>query len=516
MSASPSLAALAIMASVLIPTSCYALDTYLRALSSGPTGLSLCGTDGPLAASDACKQSDYDALTAKIEKALQASLAKAPANIRPLLKRDQAWFNEIMLSAAGPIHEFDDEEIKEAFVETLRQRATTVEAIKAGFGRAGFLGTWVNTFGSITVAASDGGGYRLAFDTRAVYGLGSDRRRACKAGALVKPSSGGWLTGTMLPDDDAPAKADDGVADTRAEPVKPILVKVRRQGETLRVVLGDTEWRDEDRPNCEHMGQITGSYFASGKQDAAAGKADTTFVAPTFDCSRPGTASEEEVCADPDMAENDQKLNRAWKALLPRLDEATRRALTEDQRSWVKSQTNQYPQFLHPAWEKQTSQMHYTADARDKLERLQRERIALIEGFDDKRSGLAGTWLAYNAVLQVTVNRDGSVTAKGWKWDQGDWKAGCDYEISGRLVDGGAFRSSDGRKNPDTLERDHATLVVNRQDDAFAKKRWKKDGTEDDNADEPKCRRNLANSSTARLFPAHPSPDIDNMNSSIR
>ena len=134
------------------------------------------------------------------------------------------------------------------------------------------------------------------------------------------------------------------------------------------------------------MGQLTASYFASGKQDAAAGKADTAFVAPTFDCTRPGTASEEEICADPDMAENDQKLNRAWKALLPRLDEATRRALTEDQRNWVKSQTNQYPQFLHPAWEKQTSQMHYTADARDKLERLQRERIALIEGFDDKRS----------------------------------------------------------------------------------------------------------------------------------
>ncbi|MBR1228764.1 DUF1311 domain-containing protein [Bradyrhizobium sp. AUGA SZCCT0176] len=516
MPASHRLAVLAVAASVLMPTACYALDAYLRALSSGPTGLSLCGSDGPLASSDVCKQTDYDALTAKIEKALQASLAKAPANIRPLLKRDQAWFNEIMLSAAGPIHEFDDDEIKEAFVETLRQRATTVEAIKAGFGRAGFSGTWVNTFGSVVIRPVDGGRYRLAFDTRAVYGLGSDRRRACKAGALVKPSSGGWLTGTMLPDDDAPAKADDRAADTRAEPVKPIPVKMRRQGETLRVVLGDTERRDEDRPHCEHMWQITASYFASGKQDTATDKVDTAFVAPTFDCSRPGTASEEEICADPDMAENDQKLNRAGKALLPRLDEATRRALTEDQRSWVKSQTNQYPQFLHPAWEKQTSQMHYTADARDKLERLQRERIALIEGFDDTRSGLAGTWLAYNAVLQVTVNKDGSVTAKGWKWDQGDWKAGCDYEISGRLVDGGAFRSSDGRKNPDTLERDHATLVVNRLDDVFAKKRWNKDGTEDASADEPKCRRNLSNSSTARLFPARPSPDIDNMNSSIR
>ena len=72
------------------------------------------------------------------------------------------------------------------------------------------------------------------------------------------------------------------------------------------------------------------------------------------------------------------------------------------------------------------------------------------------------------------------------------------------------------RKNPDTLERDHATLVVNRLDDVFAKKRWNKDGTEDASADEPKCRRNLSNSSTARLFPARPSPDIDNMNSSIR
>jgi hypothetical protein len=37
---------------------------------------------------------------------------------------------------------------------------------------------------------------------------------------------------------------------------------------------------------------------------------------------------------------------------------------------------NQYPQFLHPAWEKRTSHMHYTGDGRDKLYRLQLERIA--------------------------------------------------------------------------------------------------------------------------------------------
>jgi hypothetical protein len=79
-----------------------------------------------------------------------------------------------------------------------------------------------------------------------------------------------------------------------------------------------------------------------------------------------------------------------------------------------------------------------------------------------------------------------------------------------------AFRSDEKRKNPDTLERDHGTLVVNRLDDVFAKKRWRKDGTEDETADEPKCKRNASNSSTARLFPARSSSDIDNMGGSIR
>ena len=65
--------------------------------------------------------------------------------------------------------------------------------------------------------------------------------------------------------------------------------------------------------------------------------------------------------------------------------------------------------------------------------------------------------------------RTAASIAKGWKWDQGDWKAGCDYAMSGKIVNG-KFRSGEARKNPDTLERDHATLIVNRLDDAFAKK----------------------------------------------
>ena len=109
----------------------------------------------------------------------------------------------------------------------------------------------------------------------------------------------------------------------------------------------------------------------------------------------------------------------------------------------------------------------------------------------------------------MTATGDGGIKAEGWKWEQGDWKAGCDFDMTGKMI-GGKFVSNEKRKNPDTLERDHASLIVNRLDDAFAAKRT------GDNGDEPKCKRNYGNSSTARLFPAKPSPDIDNLGGSIR
>ena len=505
MSASCRLAALVITMATLAPVTALAMDDYVAASSSAPTGIKLCGnTDGDRIKTATCKQAGYDKLVAQIDKAFNAALAKTPANIRPLLKRDQAWFNEVSIEAADSVPQSDDFDEKEGFGESLAQRVTALEGIAGSFGRPGFTGKWVNAFGSVVVTSAENGAYRLSADMRAVYGTGSDGRRECKLSAVVKPSSGGWLGGPVLPDEAKPAAAADDKS-ANAEPKKPPTIKIRRQGETLRVVVTEQEWNDDARPNCQYMWQVTASYFASGRPDqAASDKADTTFVAPTFDCTRPETASDEEICADPDMAENDQRLNRAWKALLPRLDEATRRALMEDQRNWVRTQANQYPEFLHPAWEKQTSQMHFTALARDRLDGLQRERIALLEGFDDKRSGLAGVWLAYNAVIKVTANEDGSLTAQGWKWDQGDWKAGCDYDMKGKVV-GGIFRSADKGKSPDTLERDHAMLIVNRLDDVFAKKRG------DESIDEMKCKRRMDNSSTARLFPARPSPDIDNL-----
>jgi uncharacterized protein YecT (DUF1311 family) len=508
MSASHRLAALALAVACLAPAAASAMDDFVNAISGGPTLIALCGDDAPVK-SAACKELGLAALPEQIEKAFHATLAKTPVNARPLLTRDQVWFAEIVLNGAESMPQSNDPNEREAFAKSLRQRITTLADIAAGFGRSGIAGRWVNAFGSVDVTPADGAAYRIAIETHAVYGTDDERHRECQASALLRAEPGGWLSGNILQKHARPTPTT-GEATATADDAKPLTLKIRRQGGTLRVVVDGKESIDATLPDCKFIGQVTASYFAGGTPDAAGAtteKAYAGFVAPTFDCARPATASDEEICADPDLAENDQKLNRAWKALLPRLDPTTRRALIEDQRDYVGAQSNQYPQSLHPGQNKQSYFVHFTAYARFELNGLQRERIALLEGFDESRRGFAGVWLAHDAILKVTAGEDGSLSAEGWRWNQGDWKGGCNYAIEGKVVNG-IFRSNDKGKNPDTLERDHATLIVNRQDDVFAKRRFRPDGTLDPNAVEPKCER--ISSSTARLFPARPSPDIDN------
>ncbi len=508
MSASHRLAALALAGLLLAPVTARATDDGVSAVSSGPTLLALCdGEEAPLKP-DTCKEANLDALPGQIEKELRPALARAPVNARPLLKRDQVWFNEMIVSAAEYVMESGADDEREAFVTKLRQRIATLQEIAAGFGRAGIAGRWVNAFGNLALTPADGGAYRIAIDINTVYGTDDNLKRTCRASALLSAAPDGWLRGRIVADGTpASGAANDAAASTSA---KWPLLRIRRQGETLRAVVTDNrDYNDPKIPGCDFTGQITASYFAGGKADAqaASGAADAVFVAPSFDCAHPSTATDEEICADPALADNDRRLNRAWKALLPRLDPTTRRALIEDQRGYVHAQAAQHIEFLHPAWNKTSYEIHFTENARYEVDRMQRERIALLEGFDENRGGFEGVWLAHNAILKVTAAADGSLEAKGWKWDQGDWKAGCDYEMTGKVV-GGAFRSDDKGTNPDTLERDRATLIVNRKDDYFAERRG--EASRSGEADEAKCKRLLSASSTARLFPARASPDINN------
>ena len=80
----------------------------------------------------------------------------------------------------------------------LSQRAITLKAIADGLGRSGFAGKWTNAFGNVVVMPAGDGAFRLAIETRPVYGPGSDRRRQCKVSAEVKLPSGGWLTGAIF------------------------------------------------------------------------------------------------------------------------------------------------------------------------------------------------------------------------------------------------------------------------------------------------------------------------------
>ncbi len=494
----------ACLLALLATTARASADDDTAAYSSAPTSIQLCGGDDAMSASDGCKDGSFAKFSTDLDQGLQAALAKAPANVRPLLKRDQAFVAEMLANAIQDgIPRSQNQADREAFAAMLSRRVATLGRIAQGFGRPGVSGKWEDAFGSVTVTSADGGAYRVAIDTDSGPATDEDRHWRCQATALVKPDGNGWFAGELVVEAKKPEAGD-----TTPLP-KPLPLKLRRQGETLRIVAAIPDGPDDyaTGESCKNEEQMTATYFASGKPDASADKTDTSFVTPTMDCARPVTESDEETCADPDLAAQDLRLNRAWKALLPRLDDATRRALTDDQRQWLREQAGIYPYSIHPAGDKMTYDLHHVSYARSALDRLQRERIALLEGFDLNRKGLAGLWLGNNAILDVTPAEGGGVQAKGRKWEWDDYKAGCEYEMDGR-IEGGTFHASQGGKNadknPDTLERDHAMLIVNRLDDAFAKKR-RGDGAED----EMKCRRSIQASSTVRLFPVRYSVDID-------
>src|SRR4051794_36021589 len=185
----PRLATLAVALSALVPASANAMDEYLRASSSKSAPIKLCGeTDADRIKTALCKKQGYDKLVAQIDKAFDAVLPKTPANIRPLLKRDQAWFNEMILEAADLVVEMDDADIRAGFAETLQSRATALENMVDGIGRAGFTGRWTSAFGGITVTPAEADAYHLAIHIRVSYG--SDRHAECTVGALVKPTGG--------------------------------------------------------------------------------------------------------------------------------------------------------------------------------------------------------------------------------------------------------------------------------------------------------------------------------------
>jgi hypothetical protein len=314
------LAALAVAA--VLPFACIGSiaatpDNTDLAFSSAPALIDLCTANSVLTL-EACKQSGTDKLVSELDRALQAALAKAPANIKPLLKRDHAWFGEMIAAAAEQMPASENPADREAFAKVLHDRVAALGRIEIGFGRTGVAGKWQDAFGSVTVAAAENGAYRVAIATEAIYGTEPERRWTCQATALVTPSADGWFAGEIAPEISAEQTAvGKDYKSVNSKPGPLVAIKMRHQGETLRVVVDERDTRTDTRPHCTNIEPVTASYFASGPADAApATDSDPTFVAPTFDCTRPYSATDEEICADPGIG-------RQRPAAEPRLESAT-------------------------------------------------------------------------------------------------------------------------------------------------------------------------------------------------
>jgi uncharacterized protein YecT (DUF1311 family) len=415
----------------------------------------------------------------RLDEAVDAALARATAGADPLtallLKRDQRWFEH----ALGPGVSIADGELKRLSA-ALQRRLTALE--RGDTRPTDLAGAWFNAFNDMTVEAMADGTLRVEMISRIVYAE-SDSVAGCSARAELKRDDEGWFTGTAINTTDGATPADN----------PPFKLRLRRQAGTLRVVLT----HDEQDSFCGRTEQLTGSYFPIGIAAAQSGKAAAQITKPSFDCATVTNLDEQEICADPALAKTDREIAQAYRNVLRRVDATLAGHLRADQRAWVKANTSAFEVQLNPAWNKETSTVHHTGNAREELELRLNERLAMLTNFDARRKGLAGLWFAHNALLAIEPRdaaNDGSMRALGRKWDSSDYKARCDFEASGRLVRG-TFETTDSF--PD-LARDGATLVIGG-----------KERTQPDYCSRMKT-------SNARLFPVKPGARIDLSDGRIR
>jgi uncharacterized protein len=444
----------------------------------------------------------------QLDRAADTALARRLAGADPLtamlLKRDQRWFNDILGGQnIGPFERPDDPE-RARMLTALQSRPAALERLRVT-GVEGLPGEWTNAFSTAKVTQRSDGMLAVEVIANVTYG-DRDEPVTCGATAQAKPAGDGWFAGpaTRTTGDDA-SDEKDSTASTNS----PFQLRVRLQGNTLRIVLTPSE----QDTICGVPEQITGSYFAVGSRAAGrmppAGPAART-VSPSFPCATAKTADEEEICADPELAARDIEIARAYRETLRRLDAKTAGYLRADQRAYLKENAIAVDVRLHPAWDKQTYFVHHTGDAREELRLRLAERLAMLTNLDETRRGPQGRWVGHDALLIIEPAKDkpaGTMHASGGKWDSADYKSNCSFEEDGRIV-GGVFKPA----GPDfpKLARDGATLTIDGDDpdpilDRNGEPRREQPGY---------CTR--MRSAKARLFPVKPNAAIDVSDGRIR
>jgi len=445
----------------------------------------------PAASKPSFKTACDDPELVRLDKAVDAALARALASADPLtallLKRDQRWFADTLGNVDSLGIDSADGRERNRMADALTRRLAALERTRSPAGS--LVGSWTNAFNDVTVESAAGDALHVTVAPRAVY-ASADDIAGCSAKSEIKRDDD-WFTGAAIntTEGDTPAANN------------PFKLRLRLQGNTLRVVLT----HDEQDAFCARPEQITGTYFAmSAVATSAAGTAPAdgkaapaAAVKPSFDCASAKNLDEEEICADPTLAKADADIARAYGDAIKRLNATLAGHLRNDQRAWVKANPIVFDAQINPAWNKESSHVHHTGNARDEMALRLSERLEMLTNLDTARKGVAGLWVAHNAfvtILPSEEKRGGAMHGNGAKWESGDYKSHCNFEADGRIVNG-TFKTADSF--PD-LARDGGTLVIG--------------GKEREQPDY--CTR--MKTSKARLFPVKPGARIDTSDGRIR
>jgi uncharacterized protein len=418
-----------------------------------------------------CADRELVGLDKAVDGRFDAVTARADPLTALLLRRDQAWFEDIVTRGFTRKFEGADDPMRLRLKDTLARRLATLDAVDPRAVAAGPAGTWGNALATVTVRQAGTDALQVTLTAKLAYEERDDTL-TCTVAGTFKEDGSDWFAGELAPQD---------VAGTRA--------RLRLQGNTLRMVHAE----DGDHRVCGDLALITGSYFpiAPAAGGTAAAVAART-VSPSFKCAAARNADEVEICADPELAARDNEVARVYGATLRRLEPGLAARLRADQRAWVKDNPIAYEANLHPAAAKATSTLHNTDGAREELRLRLDERFAMLANLDEKRKGIAGRWEAYNAALLIAPapdKADGTATAEGFKWETGDYKSRCDFKSGGRIA-AGTFRAKDAFP---TLTRDGAMLILSAAD------------RDDKPASQAPDYCNRMPSAKARLFPVGPS-----------
>ncbi len=403
-----------------------------------------CGGGKKPEATSACADPEI----VRLDKAIDARIARLAASTDPvtalLLKRDQRWFQDALMIGNASDVELKDDTQRQSMKDRLQARLKTLESMQPKAD--GLPGHWANALLTAKVTKAAGDALQIEIEGKVNYD-DIDETMECGLKAELKPEGDGWFRGTPVRPDGKPS--GESKEETKG---KSDVLRLRMQAGTLRIVLIESERSDV----CNGPSFVGGTYFVTSAAPSS-GKVQT--VAPTFDCGTAKNEDEEEICADPELAQKDVELAKLYRDTLKRLDSKNAGYLREDQRGWAVIKNDSFSFNLHPYSDKRYSHVHHTSGARADLLESQNGRIEMLRGLDEARKGFVGRWIGYNAGVTIAPKRgatDGTLAVSGGKWDANDYKAHCELDAEGK-ASGNALKTDDDSPR---FARDGMTLTV--------------------------------------------------------